>query len=104
MKRSLLALLVSATALVALRAAPLSPEQTLDRRSIGDLEFSPDGTRLVFTVSEPVKGASRARAIWMLDVDSGKTRQLTFPGKSDESPRWSPDGSAIAFLSDRDGP
>src|SRR5947207_1899185 len=100
MKRSLLALLVSATALVALHAAPLSPEQTLDRRSIGDLEFSPDGARLVFTVTEPVKGTTRARSIWLLDIASGTPRPLTFSGKTDESPRWSPDGSAIAFLSD----
>src|SRR5260221_10063256 len=83
--------------------APLTPEQTLDRRAIGDLEFSPDGSRLVFTVTEPVKGAARARAIWMLDVASGRARPLTFSGKSDGSPRWAPDGSAIAFVSDREG-
>lgn len=85
-------------------AETLTPEQAIDRRSIGELEFSPDGTRLVFTVTEAVKGAARARAIWMLDVASGRLRQLTFSGKSDGSPRWSPDGSAIAFTSDRDGP
>src|SRR5215813_14057414 len=84
--------------------APLTPEQTLDRRSIGDLEFSPDGSRLVFTVTEPVKGTARARSIWLLDVASRRLRQLTFSGKSDGSPRWSPDGSSIAFTSDRDGP
>jgi len=81
----------------------LTAEQTLDRRSIGDLEFSPDGARLVFTVTEPVKGAARARSIWMLDVESGRVRQLTFSGRNDTSPRWAPDGDAIAFLSDRDG-
>jgi dipeptidyl aminopeptidase/acylaminoacyl peptidase len=85
-------------------AAPLTPEQALNRRTIGELAFSPDGTRLVFTVTEPPKGTARARAVWMLDVASGQPRQLTFSGKSDSSPRWSPDGSAIAFLSDRDGP
>jgi dipeptidyl aminopeptidase/acylaminoacyl peptidase len=81
----------------------LTPEQTLDRRSIGDLEFSPDGSQLVFTITDPPKGNARARAIWLLDVGSGRLRQLTFSGKSDGSPRWAPDGSAIAFTSDRDG-
>jgi len=106
MKRALLAVVAAASALAALHAAPpaaLTPEQTLDRRSIGELEFAPDGARLVFTVAEPVKGTARARSIRLLDVASGSTRQLTFSGKNDESPRWSPDGSAIAFLSDRDG-
>jgi dipeptidyl aminopeptidase/acylaminoacyl peptidase len=94
-----------ALALTALLAADsaLTPEQTLDRRAIGDLEFSPDGAQLVFTVAEPVKGTSRARALWLLGVASGRLRQLTFSGKSDASPRWAPDGSAIAFTSNRDG-
>ncbi|OLC44341.1 MAG: hypothetical protein AUH43_18915 [Acidobacteria bacterium 13_1_40CM_65_14] len=103
MKNALIASLVWAAAVAALSAAPLTPEQTLDRRSIGDLEFSPDGSRLVFTVTDPPKASSRARALWLLDVASGRLRQLTFSGKSDSSPRWSPDGTSIAFTSDRDG-
>ncbi|HZT76599.1 MAG TPA: S9 family peptidase [Vicinamibacterales bacterium] len=87
----------------ALATALLTPAQTLDRRAIGELAFSPDGTRLVFTVTDAVHGTTRARSIWLLDVASGRSRQLTFSGKSDSSPRWSPDGRAIAFLSDRDG-
>jgi len=84
-------------------AGTLTPAQTLDRRSIGELEFSPDGTQLVFTVTDPPKGNARARSLWLFDVATGRVRQLTFSGKSDGSPRWSPDGSAIAFTSDRDG-
>ena len=103
MKSALLSVLMGAAAVVALSAAPLTPEQTLDRRSIGDLDFSPDGSRLVFTVTDPPKGATRARALWMMDVASGQLRQLTFSDKSDGSPRWSPDGMSIAFTSDRDG-
>jgi dipeptidyl aminopeptidase/acylaminoacyl peptidase len=82
---------------------PLTPAQALDRSSIADLQFSPDGARLVFTVAAPPKGAARPRSIWLLDVASGRTRQLTFSGKSDGSPRFAPDGRSIAFTSDRDG-
>ena len=103
MKKAIFALAVWPAAVAALLAVPLTPEQTLDRRSIGDLEFSPDGSRLVFTVTDPPKGSARPRALWLLDVASGRARQLTFSGKSDGSPRWSPDGASIAFTSDRDG-
>src|SRR6267142_4244138 len=103
MTRGLLGTIVCAAAVAALSAAPLTPEQALDRRSIGDLELSPDGSRLVFTVTDPPKGSSRARALWLMEVPGGQLRQLTFSGKSDGSPRWSPDGTSIVFTSDRDG-
>src|SRR5262245_9829904 len=103
MQRVLLSVMVCALAIAALAAAPLAPEQALDRRSIGDLELSPDGSRLVFTVTDPPRGTARPRALWLMDVPGGQPRQITFSGKSDGSPRWSPDGAAIAFTSDRDG-
>src|ERR1700751_3851361 len=103
MNRALGSLVASMTVFGVLQGAPLTPEQTLNRRSVGDLEFSPDGSRLVFTVTEPVKGTERTRSVWLLDVARDSARPLTFSGKSDSSPRWAPDGESIAFLSDRVG-
>lgn len=82
---------------------PLTPETAINLRTISDLQFSPDGERLAFVVTEPPKGDRRARHIWLYEKKSGVIRQLTFSEKDESSPRWSPDGEQLAFLSNRDG-
>src|SRR5262245_35597543 len=103
MQKWLFAAAIALSSTGALAQPALTPEQALNRRTLGELEFSPDGSRLVFTVAEPAKGTARTRAIWRPDISSGRSRQLTFSGKNDAAPRWAPNGSAIAFTSDRDG-
>src|SRR5580658_4340305 len=80
----------------------LTPEASLNLRSISDLQFSPDGARVAFVVTEPPKGERRARHIWLYEKASGSVRQFTYSAKEESSPRWSPDGKQIAFLSNRD--
>jgi dipeptidyl aminopeptidase/acylaminoacyl peptidase len=81
----------------------LTPEGSLNVRSISDLQFSPDGNRVVFVVTEPAKGEGRARHIWVFDKTSNAVRQFTYSAKSETSPRWSPDGKQLAFISSREG-
>jgi dipeptidyl aminopeptidase/acylaminoacyl peptidase len=80
----------------------LTPEASLNLLSISDLQFSPDGARVAFVVAEPPKGERRARHIWIYQKESGAVRQFTFSAKDETSPRWSPDGKQVAFLSNRD--
>ena len=81
----------------------LTPEEFLNLRAIQDPQFSPDGTRVAFVVSDPLTGQKRTRHIWMYDLKSKSTRQFTYSDKSETSPRWSPDGTQLAFLSARGG-
>lgn len=82
--------------------AQLTPEQAISRRQLSDVRISPDGERVCFVVSEPPKGATRSRHIWMLDLRSREVRRFTNSAKSEYSPRWSRDGKKLAFLSDRE--
>ena len=82
-------------------AAPMTPAQALDYRRIGDLHFSPDGSRLAFVVlSYPQDYAPH---VGLMEVATGTARELTPAGKSERSPAWSPDGRQLAVLSNRGG-
>ena len=89
--------------LVLQAAVAVTPPQTLAGRRIGGLVASPDGGRVAFTVTEPLKGTSSTQHIHVLDVASRTIHQFTASSASEWAPAWSPDGSKLAFLTDRAG-
>ena len=76
-------------------------------RSAGDPAVSPDGGRVLYTLSVPDwKEARRASDIYLVSVDGGvpSTRQMTFTrDKNETNPTWSRDGSFFVFSSNREG-
>jgi TolB protein len=64
--------------------------------------WSPDGSRLIYSSDVNSPNVSR---IFMLDLENSNTEQLSTAtqGWGDFNPKFSPDGSKIAFLSERDG-
>ncbi len=68
---------------------------------VGDVAITPDGSRIAYTVrqaDQSIDGYKSNIYIW----SGTDTRQFTRGGK-DSAPRWSPDGSMLAFLSARSG-
>jgi dipeptidyl aminopeptidase/acylaminoacyl peptidase len=80
---------------------PLSPAQALSYVRVGDLQFSPDGSKLAYVVgSYQWDALPRLR---VTTVATGETSEITPPGKSERAPQWAPDSKALAFLSNRSG-
>src|SRR6266498_695579 len=84
---------------------PLTPEQLIfPENIISDLRFSPDGQRILMAVAEPQKYPSPAMShIWELQTKSRQLRQLTNSPKVETYPRWAPDGSRFAYISNVEG-
>ncbi|QPC82263.1 S9 family peptidase [Phototrophicus methaneseepsis] len=70
---------------------------------IEDPQVSPDGKWIAYVHVTPNPGEKRYTSnIWLAATDGTTLYQLTRGGK-DTTPRWSPDGSALAFVSTRNG-
>ncbi|HEX9761301.1 MAG TPA: S9 family peptidase, partial [Candidatus Acidoferrales bacterium] len=108
MKRArMVVMLIAALVCVAALDAQLRRAMTFDdlaaMNRVGEIQVSPDGRWVAYTVGTPDMAANRVpRNIWLAPLGSGEPRQLTRSGR-DSRPRWSPDGKRIAFISSRDG-
>ena len=71
-------------------------------RSVGGVQVSPDGKWIAYTVTGiDVEKDKSNTDIWMTSWDGKRTLMMTTSPDSESSPRFSPDGRYLSFLSSR---
>ena len=69
-----------------------------------DPQISPDGKHIVYERnSTDIMEDRRRTKLWTVDADGSNHRKLTSRSVGESSPRWSPDGSMLAYLSQEEG-
>ncbi len=85
-------------------AGRLTPEVMWKMRRAGSSSLSPDGTRLLYTLTDYNMAENRGvTTVWTEGIATGKCRQLTDGTSNSAAPQWSADGQSVWFLSDRSG-
>jgi dipeptidyl aminopeptidase/acylaminoacyl peptidase len=80
----------------------ITAEDLYQFNTIAEVRISPDGKNVVYTVQRiDRKKEKKYTSLWVVDTSNGEPHQFTSGDQHDGSARWSPDGSQIAFLSDR---
>jgi dipeptidyl aminopeptidase/acylaminoacyl peptidase len=89
--------------LASVAATPFQLDDLQRLVRLSDPQFSPDGKSVAMVVSTPVwKTDKHDSRIDVVDVASGAKRTLTHDREDVSSPRWSPDGTRLAFLAKDD--
>ena len=77
-------------------------EQYLAIKSLSEISVSPDGQYVAATTSKyDLKKDESGDVVWMVPTAGGRPVQMTSLDSSASGPKWSPDGSYLAVLSDR---
>ncbi len=93
----LTALVLMMTGAAGAQARGLQSSDLLKLRSVGEVKFSPDGSRLAYTVINNDGPARPYSQLWIMTVADGKSIRLGGEKEGSSNPEWSPDGRSIAY-------
>jgi len=104
--RTLTLFAITAVLVATAAAAPkrgITAEDYFAFETISDPHISPDGRQVAYVLTTVDQRRNRRdNSIWLVAADGrSAARRLTAEGVNSTSPRWSPDGARIAFLSTR---
>jgi acylaminoacyl-peptidase len=85
-------------------AQPLAIDDVFNLQLAADPQISPDGKRIIYVRQfNDIMTDRRHANLWIVNADGSDNRPLTTGNYNDAAPRWSPDGTQILYISNRDG-
>jgi acylaminoacyl-peptidase len=97
-------LLTSPTAWADKPATPLAIDDVFNLQLAVDPQISPDGKRVIYVRQfNDIMTDQRHANLWIVNADGTEHRPLTTGNYNDAAPRWSPDGTQVLYVSNRDG-
>ncbi len=100
----LIALALSSATFAQQTSQQFTITELLKVRRVGDPQISPDGKAIAYTITDVDKASNRGTThIYLVPTTGGEPKLLASGERSSSSPRWSPDGRKLAFVSTREG-
>ena len=97
LQRVFLCVVFGGSAAIVHAQTPIVAADLYKLRSVGNVAFSPDGTKIAYVIStNPTEGRPYSQ-LWIMDLASGRTMRVGDEQSRGSSPVWSPDGARIAF-------
>jgi Tol biopolymer transport system component len=98
------ALFLAPAPMAAQPARPTTVEDVLSRRLGSTPAISPDGRQVAYVVNQRDLEKDRTDSqLWLVSAEGGSPAQVAPSDKNDNAPQWAPDGSWLAFRSNRAG-